>query len=338
MQKEKVCCFGEILLRLAPDGQADWLRDFSMSAYIGGAEFNVAAALAKWEVPVKYVTAMPDNFFSKSILDYIHQKKIDNKSILLSGDRIGIYYLPVGLDLKNTGVIYDRAHSSFSGLKRGMIDWEKIFSDCSWFHFSAISPALNQGVADVCLEALEIASGKGLTISVDLNYRSKLWQYTKDIPSVMKALVKHCGILMGNIWSVEQLLGITSPISTSVGKSKEQLAAAAEENIVQLQKEFPKANTFAYTFRLEDEYWAALHYTDRLYLSGQYPLKKMVDKVGSGDCFMAGLIYGMFNEQYPQNIIDFASAAAVGKLQEAGDITGQMVADIRNKIISKNGL
>jgi 2-dehydro-3-deoxygluconokinase len=334
MRKEKVCCFGEILLRLAPDGAAHWLKDFSMSAYIGGAEFNVAAALAQWGLPVKYVTVMPDNYFSKSVLDYIDQKKIDNKSILLSGERIGIYYLPIGLDLKNTGVIYDRAHSSFSGIKTGMIDWEKIFSDCTWFHFSAISPALNQNVADVCLEALEAASRKGITISIDLNYRSKLWQYTRDTPSVMKNLAQHCDIVMGNIWAVEQLLGIPSPIDTSIGKSKEQLASAAAENILQLQKEFPKPKSFAYTFRLEDQYWAALHHQGKLYLSGQYPLPAFVDKVGSGDCFMGGLIYGLYNEEIPQNIIDFSAAAAVGKLQEAGDITGQMVADIRQKVIS----
>ena len=175
--KGSVMCFGEILLRMSPVLNREWIHNASMPVYIGGAELNVASALAKWNVPVKYCTAMPDNYLSHDTLEELRLKKIDTSAVYLSGTRIGAYYLPQGADLKNAGVIYDRAHSSFAALQPGMINWDEALKDCSWFHFSAISPALNENAALVCKEALKAATLKGLTISVDLNYRSKLWQY-----------------------------------------------------------------------------------------------------------------------------------------------------------------
>lgn len=211
-----------------------------------------------------------------------------------------------------------------------MINWEKIFSACSWFHFSAISPALNENVAAVCKEALEAASAMGLTISVDLNYRSKLWQYGKQPVDVMKALVKHCHVIMGNVWAVESLLEITSSIKSSAGKNQQQLTDAAAESIGQLHEQYPKATTFAYTYRLENSYWAILQHANKLAISKQYDITDVVDKVGSGDCFMAGLIYGLYHDYAAQDIIDYAAAAAVGKLQEAGDATKQSENDVRS--------
>ncbi len=190
-----VFCFGEILLRMSPALKRDWIHKASMLVYAGGAELNVAAALSKWNVPVKYATAMPDNYLSKEIMKELRSKNIDTSAIHLSGNRIGVYYLPQGADLKNAGVIYDRANSSFSELKPGMINWDEALKGCSWFHFSAISPALNDNVALVCKEALKTASAKGLTISVDLNYRAKLWQYGKRPPQIMPEMVKYCQVL-----------------------------------------------------------------------------------------------------------------------------------------------
>ena len=156
-----------------------WITQSVMPVYIGGAELNTATALAKWNVPVTYFTALPDNYLSKEICDELRKRNINTDPINFSGNRIGSYYLPQGSDLKNAGVIYDRAHSSFSELQPGQIDWETVLNDISWFHFSAISPALNKNIAAVCKEAVEVASKKKITISVDLNYRSKLWQYGK---------------------------------------------------------------------------------------------------------------------------------------------------------------
>jgi 2-dehydro-3-deoxygluconokinase len=331
--KNKVCCFGELLMRLSPNTGEDWINN-TMPFHIGGAELNVATALAKWDIPVTYVTSLPKNYLSGQLIKYIVQKNIAANDIVFSGTRIGIYYLPIGYDIKNVVAFYDRDNTSFSGLKPGVIDWDKIFSDCSWFHFSAISPGLNENVAAVCKEAVEAASAKGITISVDLNYRSKLWQYGKQPVDVIPDLVKHCNVIMGNMWAVESLLGILSPIESSDGKTQQQLIDAAGQSMLQLHRQYPQATTFAYTFRLENTYWAVLQHGNERAVSNEYIVNNTVDKVGSGDCFMAGLIYGLIEKNNTQNIVEYAAAAAVGKLYEAGDATKQKQTDILERVKS----
>jgi 2-dehydro-3-deoxygluconokinase len=294
-----------------------------MPVYMGGPELNVAQALAQWKVPVKYNTALPDHYLSKEIRDSLQEKNIDVSAIHLSGNRIGTYYLPQGADLKNAGVLYDRAHSSFSELKPGMIDWNKALEGCSWFHFSAISPALNSKVAVVCQEALKVATAKGLIVSVDLNYRSKLWQYGKAPQAVMPPLVNYCHVIMGNIWAAEALLGIEAPINESHGRTKEELKDAARQSMAQLQQQYPAATTFAYTFRMEETYWAVLQQHRETVISDGITIRNVVDKAGSGDCFMAGFIYGLCHQLPSQQIIHLAVTAATGKLYEKGDATHQ---------------
>ncbi len=332
MSIKKVFCFGEILLRMSPQLNQDWLNKNALRVYTGGAELNVAHALANWGIAVKYGTAMPDNYLSQEILSSLQQKNIDVSVVHFSGNRIGTYYLPQGSELKNTGVIYDRAYSSFAELKPGMIDWDKVLHDCDWFHFSAISPAVSQSAADVCLEAVKACVAKNIKISIDLNYRQKLWQYGKKPVSIMPELVQYCSVIMGNMWSAESLLGISSLIKESKNKTTEELMAAAKESIRQLKKQFKKATTIAYTFRMENAYWALLQNEDDVFISKQYQLQQSIDKAGSGDCFMGGLIYGLSNQHPLQNIIDFSAAAAVGKLQEIGDATKQSIADVLKRV------
>lgn len=328
----KVFCFGELLMRMSPSLNGQWIKESNMPVYIGGAELNVAAALATWQIPVKYVTALPDHYLSKEIISDLETRNIDTSAVHYCGSRIGVYYLPQGTDLKNAGVIYDRAYSSFSSLKPGMIDWEKALEGCSWFHFSAISPALNENVAAVCAEALAVAAQKKIIISVDLNYRAKLWQYGKQPAEVMPALLNYCNVIMGNMWAAESLLGIPSPISSSAGKSKEELITAAYQSIEQLQHQFPSANIFAYTFRLADEYFAVLQKDQEKVTSKLFHITDVVDRVGSGDCFMGGLIYGLYNKNKAQHIINYAAAAAIGKLKIKGDVTSQTVQSILTSI------
>ena len=325
-----VFCFGELLLRMSPSLDRRWIRDSTMPVYVGGAELNVASALSKWKVPARYGSALPDNYLSGEIIEEIKEKGIDPSAIHLSGSRIGTYYLPQGADMKNAGVIYDRAYSSFAELKPGMINWEEALKGCEWFHFSAISPALNEYAAAVCKEALEIASAKGLTISVDLNYRAKLWQYGKQPVDVMPELVQFCNVIMGNIWAAESLLGIGSTIKESKGKTKDELIEAAGKSMKQIHLAYSKVTSMAYTFRLEQTYFGILQHGPARAISKEFPLENIVDKVGSGDCFMGGLIYGLYNQHQPQDIIDFAAAAAVGKMQEKGDATSQSENDVRN--------
>ena len=326
---KKVFCFGELLLRMSPTLNKEWIHQANMNAYVGGAELNVANALTKWEIPAKYCSALPENYLAEEITAYLAENNIDTSAIHISGDRIGVYYLPQGADLKHAGVIYDRANSSFAELKPGMINWDQALEGCGWFHFSAISPGLNKNVVAVCKEALQAASSKGLTISVDLNYRSKLWKYGNDPVEVMPELVSYCDVIMGNLWSAESLLGIRSSVTDSTGKTKEALVEAAVSSMVMLQQQYPRAKNFAYTFRLEKEYFALLRNDEVNTVSEIYPIASVTDKVGTGDCFMAGLISGLYQQHDAKAIIDFAAAAAVGKLYETGDSTKQKMEDVR---------
>lgn len=334
MVKSKVLCFGELLLRISPGAHHSQADNQPMIMYIGGAEANVATALAKWNVPVKYCTVLPDNFVSHHMISYLESKGIENAAVLSGNKRIGIYYLEKGADLKGS-VVYDRDHSSFSEIKRGTIDWEKILADVSWLNFSAISPALNEQVADVCLEALEAAKKKNITISLDLNYRSRLWKYGKQPQQVMPALVEYCDVIMGNIWSANSLLGIPVDEHIHDKRSKHAYLDHAKFTSREIMKLFPKCKIVANTFRFDDEhhevlYHSCLHINDQQYQSNELKCNNVVDRSGSGDCFMAGLIYGLYNSHEPQDILNYASAAAVRKLQEPGDATNHDKAAVLN--------
>lgn len=323
---KKIFCFGELLLRISPAANED-VAEKPMLLYVGGAEANVATALAGWNVPVKYCTVLPDNFMSRHVIQYLEYKGIYTSSILFGGKRIGVYYLERGADLKGS-VVYDREYSSFSELKRGMIDWDKVLQDVSWFNFSAISPALNASVADVCLEALEVASKKNITISVDLNYRSRLWKYGKDPVEMMPELVRYCDVVMGNIWSANTLLGTAVDEYIHDKKSKQAYVDHAGATSREIMQKFPKCKIIANTFRFDSAandilYYTTLYMNGQQFISPEFTSKCVVDRSGSGDCFMAGLIYGLSKRHDPQEVLNYAAAAAFGKLQELGDATGQ---------------
>jgi 2-dehydro-3-deoxygluconokinase len=336
LQKGSVLSFGELLIRLCPDSGGQWLNHNRLPFYIGGAELNVANALALWDVPVRYFTALPPNALSKQIVSYLENKGIDTSAIHYGGDRIGLYYLTTGKDLKNDALVYDRAGSSFATLKTGIIDWDKVLADISWFHLSAICPAIGQNVADVCAEAMDAASAKGITVSIDLNYRSKLWQYGKKPADVMPGLVKYADVVMGNLWAAETMLGIeVIPDIHKHGMRSVYLdeGLKASQRIIE---QFPKCKVVANTFRFDAtsdiKYYSAL-YADRvLYQSREYESGPAIDKAGSGDCFMAGLVYGFYNGLPIQQTLEFATAAAFKKLFVKGDATTCGVAEITHTI------
>jgi len=310
---------------MSPSLDRHWIHRAEMPVYVGGAELNAARALARWEMPVKYISAAPDHYLSKEIIAELEHEKIDISSMHISGDRIGVYYLPQGADLKNAGVIYDRANSAFSQLQPGMIDWKSALADCDWFHFSAICPALNQNVVDVCKEALSMASQMGLTISIDLNYRAKLWKYGKKPVEVMPDLVKRANVIMGNIWAANDLLGIPVDEKIHDKKSKQAYLDHARKTSAAIKEQYPSCKLVANTFRFKNEegltYYASLEKENDQYVSREFQTEKVIDQVGSGDCFMAGLIYGIKKNYKPESIINYAAAAAFGKLFEKGDTT-----------------
>lgn len=336
-----VFCFGELMLRMSPVLNRTWIHDKVMPTFIGGAELNVATALARWKVPTRYGTALPDNYLSKEICEEIQTKNIDTSAVHFSGNRVGIYYLPQGADMKNAGVIYDRAHSSFYELKPGMINWDEALKGVSWFHMTAISPALNENVVAVCKEGAAAASAKGITVSIDLNYRAKLWQYGKKPADMMPQLVQYCDVVMGNIWAANSLLGIPVDPTIHLNGTKEDFLQHAITTSKAIQQQYPKCKVVANTFRFDYGeggvlYYAALYTGDRLYSTTEMIANKIVDKVGSGDCFMAGLIYGLYHQHPAQRVIDVAAMAAFGKLMEKGDATNQDMETITSQLSKQN--
>jgi 2-dehydro-3-deoxygluconokinase len=330
---KKIFCFGELLLRLSPELRGNWIKQSYMPVYVGGAELNTATALAKWKVPVAYGTALPENYLSKEICEELNKKNIDTSRVIFSGSRIGCYYLPQGVDLKNEGVIYDRAYSSFSELQPGQIDWDAALQHVSWFHFSAINPAIGENISAVCKEALQAASRMEIPVSIDLNYRSKLWQYGKQPGEVMPELVEYCDLVMGNIWAANTLLGIPVDVHIHEKKSKIAYLEHAKQTSAFIMHQFPKCKLVANTFRFDERnrlrYYASLNTKAGQFTSTEYSTSRVVDKVGSGDCFMAGLIYGNYNDFSPQDTIDFATAAAFNKLFIKGDATTSSVEEIK---------
>ncbi len=331
---KKVLCFGEVLLRMSPLTDGGWIKQNGLPVYIGGAELNVATALACWKVPVQYCTAMPNNYLAKDIDTYIKQQGVDTTPVSWSGSRVGIYYLQQGADLKNAGVIYDRAYSSFYELKPGMINWDEVLRDVSWFHFTAISPALNADIPAVCKEALEAATAKGITISIDLNYRAKLWQYGKKPVNVMPELAQYCDVIMGNIWAANTLLGIPIDKDVEVRHNKQSYIDHSTVTSKAIMKAYPRCKHVAHSFRFDHSngginYYTTLYTNNHLHISKEYTIDKVTDKIGSGDCFMGGLIYGLYNNYTAEDVINFATAAAVGKLNEFGDATHQTVEQVK---------
>ncbi|MDO3640878.1 sugar kinase [Mucilaginibacter sp. L3T2-6] len=335
-QPGKILSFGELLLRITPDAGGRWLNENQLPFYVGGAELNVATALALWELPSRYFTALPNNSLSVQIIKYLSAKGIDTSPVSFGDGRLGLYFLTSGQDLKHDALVYDRSDSAFSNLKPGMIDWDEVLEGVTWFHFSAICPAINQNVANVCEEVLRAASAKGITISVDLNYRSKLWKYGKSPREVMPDLTKYCDLIMGNVWAAETMLGI--PVAPNIHESGQQSiylkeALHSSENIM---LQFPKCKAVANTFRFdassEINYYTTLYTGGKFYNSRTWQTTSVIDKVGSGDCFMAGIIYGFYRGWEPAETLEFATAAAFEQLFVKSDATDKTVADIQSKL------
>jgi 2-dehydro-3-deoxygluconokinase len=332
MKPVKVISFGEILLRLSPE-----FGQHNAAIYVGGAEANVAAALANWGTPVSYISRVPDNDIALQVLQQLEQLGVETDRVLKGGDRIGIYYLEQGKDLKNAGVVYDRKYSSFSLLKPGTIDWDSLLGDAEWFHWSALTPALNEDAADICKEVLEAATRKGMTISTDLNYRSKLWQYGKQPFAVMPELVEYCDVIMGNIWAAHQMLGTTLNTVALEAGTKQIYLVEATQVAQEIREKYPRCKKVAFTFRFSNApthnlYYASWHDARGVVVSKQYETNDVVDRVGSGDSFMAGLIHAQLEGMDAQQTISFAAAAAWSKLFLKGDFNLTSKANIQKLI------
>ncbi len=322
---KKVVTFGEIMLRLAPPGFLRFSQTNSFDIIYGGGESNVAVSLANYGVPVDFVTRLPKNDIGQCALMELRKRGVGVDQIIYGGDRLGIYFLETGAVSRGSKVVYDRAHSAISEIKPGMIDWEKVFESAGWFHWTGITPAISQGAADVCLEAVLAASKLGITISTDLNYRAKLWQYGGEREAIMTELTSYCDVILGNEEDAEKHFNI-KPEGLDITKQGHDVKAEAFLSVCkQMMEKFPRAKKVIITLRgsisASHNTWAGVLYDGKkMYQTRQYQITHIVDRVGGGDSFMGGLIYGLL--KYPeddQNALDFAVAASCLKHTIKGD-------------------
>ncbi len=321
---KKVVTFGEIMLRLTPPSWKRFSQANSFEAIYGGGESNVAVSLANYGVPVDFVTRLPQNDIGQCALMEMRKRGVGTEHIVYGGDRLGIYFLEIGAVSRGSKVVYDRAYSAMSEIQAGMIDWEKVFKDAGWFHWTGITPAISQGAADACLEAIQVANKMGVTVSTDLNYRKKLWKYGKEPGEVMPALVEGCDIILGNEEDAEKHFGL-HPEGLDVTAGHEVDAKSYLSVLQQLMEMFPRAKKVITTLRgsisASHNTWSGVLYDGKtLYEAPTYQITHIVDRVGGGDSFMGGLIYGLL--QYPdddQNALNFAVAASCLKHTIYGD-------------------
>jgi 2-dehydro-3-deoxygluconokinase len=320
---KKIVTFGEILLRLSPPSNLRLTQATSFNSYYGGAEANVAASLSKFGFPVTFITSVPPNELGESSLNMMRSSGVDLVT-KIHGKRLGIYYFEQGASELPGKVVYDREDSSFSMLKKGMIDWEAIFEDANWFHWSGITPSLSLDLAELCEEALIVANKMGLTISADLNYRPTLWKYGKNANEVMPNLVQYCDLLLGGADETEKVLGI----KMAENDTQEMIFSNWMET-------FPKLKNIVTTQRFNanassNGISASLWNGKALLHSQKYNISHIIDRIGAGDAFMAGIIYGMVT--WPNDhktALEFAVAAACLKHSISGDINLATVNEIK---------
>ncbi len=330
---QKVLTLGEIMLRLSPPYFKRFTQARSFDVIFGGGEANVAVSLANFGISVDYITRLPQNDLGDACIQYLRQYGVKTEKILRGGDRIGIYFLEIGASARASKVIYDRENSAIATADVSMFDWDDIFKDVQWFHWTGITPAISYNLAEICLNAVKEAKVRGITISCDLNYRSKLWKYGKSPLDVMPELVSYCDIAVGNEEDAAKALNILAP-DTDVTSGKldpEKYRFVVQEMI----KKFPNLKNVAITLRgsisASHNTWAGVLYNGKeMFISPHYEITHIVDRVGGGDSFVAGLIYGFLNfEEDYQQILDFAVAASCLKHTIFGDFNLVTVDEVR---------
>jgi 2-dehydro-3-deoxygluconokinase len=319
----QIITFGEIMLRLSPPNFKRFIQTNSFDIIYGGGEANVAVSLANYGIPVHYVTKLPNNEIGEACIRFLRQFNVNTSKIVRGGKRIGIYFLEIGSSVRPSKVIYDRAHSAISEANPDDFNWDSILNDASWFHWTGITPAISQNLADICFEALKTAKEKNITVSCDMNYRSKLWKYGKQAKEIIPNLIKYCDIIIGNEEDAEKILSIEAPdTDITSGKLEAENYRYVVEEIV---RQYPNLKKVAITLRgsisASKNWWSAILYDGKNYFNApQYKIDPIVDRVGGGDSFMGGLIYGLVTyKEDLQTALNFAVAASCLKHTIFGD-------------------
>lgn len=321
------------MLRLTPPGYLRFSQANAFDVTYGGGESNVAVSLANYGLPTEFVTRLPQNDIGDAAMMEMRKRGVGVNHILRGGERLGIYFLEMGAVSRGSKVIYDRAHSGMASIEPGMINWEEVFEEAQWFHWTGITPAISQGAADACQEAIEAANRLGVTVSTDLNYRKNLWKYGKKSSEVMAPLVAGCDIILGNEEDAEKHFGI-HPEGVDVTQGHTMDAKAFLSVCDQMMKRFPRAKKVITTLRgsisASHNTWSGVLFDGKnLYESPTYQITHIVDRVGGGDSFMGGLIYGLIKYAGDdQQALNFAVAASCLKHTIYGDANLATVSEV----------
>ncbi|HEY0704461.1 MAG TPA: sugar kinase [Candidatus Acidoferrales bacterium] len=314
--------FGEIMLRLAPPGFERFLQSPMFAATFGGGEANVAVALAGFGLPATFVTVLPEkNALGDAVIGELRRFGVDTSKIARGKGRLGIYFVEAGANQRASKVIYDREFSAIAVAKPGDIDWAKVFDGAGWFHITGITPAISAAAADLALESVRQARAKGVTVSCDLNYRKNLWKWGKAASEVMSGLLKHVDFAIANEEDVQMALGIKAGVDVHSGA----LDRAQYETLTnKVLSEYPNLKAIAITLResksASHNGWAAcMNDREKFMTSRHYEITHIVDRVGTGDSFAAGLIYGLQKLSNHQDALEFAVATSCLKHSVSGD-------------------
>ena len=329
----KVVTFGEVMLRLSTPGFLRFSQAHQYDATFGGGEANVAVSLANFGLDSTFVTRLPKNDIADACVAELRGFGVDTSNIVYGGDRIGIYFLESGAVARGSKVVYDRAHSAIAEIEKGMIDWEKVLKGADWFHWTGITPAISQGAAEACAEAIEAANRLGVPVSCDLNYRKKLWKWGKSVSEVMPDLVKGCDLILGNEEDAEKEFGI-KPEGFDVENTAGEIDQTRFESVGrQLMAKFPRCKKVAITLRgsisASHNTWGGVLWDGKtLHQSRRYDITHIVDRVGGGDSFMGGLIYGELVYKDDKKALEFAAAASALKHTIIGDYNRVTVSEV----------
>ena len=328
----KVVTFGEIMLRLATPGYLRFSQANEFTATFGGGEANVAVSLANYGIPVDFVSRLPQNDIGKACLMDLQKYGVGVNKMIWGGERLGIYFLETGAVSRASKVVYDRAHSAISEIEPGMINWEEVLKDARWFHWTGITPAISQGAADVLAEGIDKANEMGVTVSCDLNYRKNLWKYGRTAGEVMPDLVAGTDVVLGNEEDAEMVLGINPE---GVDVTGGHVSGAAYESVSkQIMAKFPRVKKVITTLRgsvsANHNSWSGVLWNGKeLFEAPTYQITHIVDRVGGGDSFMGGLIYGLLTwPEDEQKALNFAVAASCLKHTIYGDYNQVTVEEV----------
>jgi 2-dehydro-3-deoxygluconokinase len=327
---KRLVTFGEIMLRLKSPDHERLLQTPRLEATFGGGESNVAQSLAHFGLDVSFVTALPNNAIADACIGELRRSGVDCSHIIRQGNRMGIYVVEAGANQRSSTVLYDRAGSAIAEAGGEDFDWDEILDGAIWFHFTGITPAISESAANLCLAALKKAREKSVTISCDYNYRKKLWKYGKTAPEVMRELVQYVDIGIANEEDCQESLGVRFDLDVESGKLEVDRYRRIAE---QVMTEFPNLKAQAITLREShsadhNDWSAVLHDGDTFLQSRKYSIRDIVDRVGGGDSFASGLIYGMLTLQNHARALEFATAASCLKHSIPGDVNRVSVSEV----------